>query len=211
MSMRLVAILFTAALVWAQTPAQKPAPAAAKAVAPAKNFKEIGSPSAPLTIEVFSDYECPSCRSLWMDTMPQIMRDYVTSGKVRIVHRDFPLPQHQYTRLATRYANAAGQIGRYELVVDQIFKTQPTWAGNGNVDAEVAKVLPPGEMQKVRDLVKNDMHLDDTVTADVSLGQQIPLNETPTMLLIYKGKRDKVAGALPYNVMKSYLDQILSK
>jgi protein-disulfide isomerase len=209
--MRLFAILFTAAaMVSAQTPAQKPA-ATAKAVAPAKNFKEIGSPSAPLTIEVFSDYECPSCRSLWMDTMPQVMRDYVTPGKVRIVHRDFPLPQHQYTRLATRYANAAGQIGRYELVIDQIFKTQPTWSGNGNVDAEVAKVLPPGEMQKVRDLVKNDMHLDDTVTADVALGQQIPLAETPTMLLIYKGKRDKVSGALPYNVMKSYLDQILAK
>jgi len=209
--MRLFAILFAAAaMVSAQTPAQKPA-ATAKAVAPAKNFKEIGSPSAPLTIEVFSDYECPSCRSLWMDTMPQVMRDYVTPGKVRIVHRDFPLPQHQYTRLATRYANAAGQIGRYELVIDQIFKTQPTWSGNGNVDAEVAKVLPPGEMQKVRDLVKNDMHLDDTVTADVALGQQIPLAETPTMLLIYKGKRDKVSGALPYNVMKSYLDQILAK
>jgi protein-disulfide isomerase len=210
--MRFAAILFTtAALVSAQAPAQKPAAATAKAVAPVKNFKEIGSASAPLTLEVFSDYECPSCRSLWMDTMPQVMRDYVTPGKVRIVHRDFPLPQHQYTRLATRYANAAGQIGRYELVIDQIFKTQPTWAGNGNVDAEVAKVLPPGEMQKVRDLVKNDMHLDDTVTADVTLGQQIPLSETPTMLLIYKGKREKISGALPYNIMKSYLDQVLSK
>ena len=221
--MRLSAILFFASslatsLLQAQPAAPKPAAAvakasapAAKAAAPAKNFKESGSPSAPLVIEVYSDYECPSCRALWMDTIPQLIREYVTTGKVRLLHRDFPLPQHQYTRLATRYANAAGQIGRYELVVDQIFKMQPAWAANGNVDAEVAKVLPPGEMQKVRDLVKNDMHLDDSVTADLAQGQVDRLSQTPTMEIVYKGNRQQIAGALPYNVLKSYIDQILSK
>lgn len=229
--MRLAAILFSAAgLLSAQTSSPKPAASTAKAAsaagaptakaasaagAPAakaaKNFKESGSPTAPLTIEVYSDYECPSCRALWMDTLPGVIRDYVSTGKVRLVHRDFPLPQHQYTRLATRYANAAGQIGRYELVVDQIFKMQPVWASNGNVDAEVAKVLPPGDMQKVRDLVKNDIHLDDTVTADLQQGQADHLTQTPTMEVVYKGNRQQIAGALPYNVLKSYIDQILSK
>ena len=214
--MRLAAILFAAAsLLPAQTSAPKTTASAAKSAAatpvPAKNFKEIGSASAPITLEVYSDYECPSCRALWMDTLPQVVKDYVTPGKVRIIHRDFPLPQHQYTRLATRYANAAGQIGRYELVFMQIFKTQPAWASNGQVDAAVAQVLPPGEMQKVRDMVKTDMHLDDTVTADLQMGQNDHLTQTPTIEVVYKGKRDQIAGALPYSVLKSYLDQMLSK
>jgi protein-disulfide isomerase len=216
--MRLAATLIAAAsLLSAQTSAPKSAAPAAKAAAatpapaPAKNFKEIGSASAPITIEVYSDYECPSCRALWIDTMPLVMKDYVTPGKVRIIHRDFPLPQHQYTRLATRYANAAGQIGRYELVFTQIFKTQPTWASNGQVDAAVAQVLPPGEIQNVRDLVKNDMHLDDTVTSDLQMGQNDRLTQTPTMEVVYKGNRQQIAGALPYSVLKSYLDQMLSK
>jgi protein-disulfide isomerase len=210
--------LATAGVLAAQAPAQKPlavASAAAKpatAAAPApKNFKEIGLASAPITIEVYSDYECPSCRGLWIDTMPSVMREYVQSGKVRIIHRDFPLPQHQHTREATKYANAAGQIGRYELVFEQIFKTQPTWTVNGNVDAEVTKVLPPGEMQKVREIVKNDSHLDDSVNAELAMGQRDAIGETPTMFITYKGKREKVAGYLPYNILKSYLDQKLSK
>ena len=210
--MRLTALLFLAAsLLPAQTAAPKSTVRAAKAAAPARNFKESGSPSAPLTIELYSDYECPSCRALWMDTMPQLIREYVTTGKVRLVHRDFPLPQHQFTRLATRYANAAGQIGRYELVVDQIFKTQPAWATNGNIDAEVAKVLPPGDMQKVREIVKSDLHLDDTVTTDLAQGQKDQLTQTPTIEVVYKGERKQIAGALPYNVLKSYIEQILSK
>ena len=210
--MRSAALLFIAAsLLPAQTAAPKSAAPVAKATAPAKNFKETGSPSAPITIELYSDYECPSCRGLWMDTMPQVIREYVVTGKVRLVHRDFPLPQHQYTRLATRYANAGGQIGRYETVVDQIFKTQPIWAANGNIDAEVAKVLPPGEMQKVRDMVKNDMHLDDSVTVDLAQGQTDRLTQTPTMEIVHKGNRQQVAGALPFNVLKSYLDQMLAK
>jgi protein-disulfide isomerase len=210
----LASLLAAAGLLTAQTPAQKPAPAAraATAAAPAqKNFKEIGSASAPVTIEVYSDYECPSCRGLWMDTMPSVMRDYVATGKVRIIHRDFPLPQHQHTREATKYANAGGQIGRYELVTDQIFKTQPIWAANGNVDAEVAKVLPPGEMQKVREIVRTDTHLDDSVQSDLTMGQNDRLDQTPTMFITAKGKRQRVAGFLPYSVLKSYLDQLMAR
>ena len=59
-------------------------------------------------------------------------------------------------------------IGKYDLVANQIFQSQPIWAQNGNVDAEVAKVLSPAEMQKVRELVRTDQHLDDSVTKDVT-------------------------------------------
>src|SRR5947209_2396021 len=118
------------------------------------NFKEAGSANAPITLELFTDYQCPSCRMFYMDELPQVMSQYVATGKVRLIHRDFPLPQHQYSKVATKYANAAGQVGMYDVVAGQIFKTQQEWEQNGNVDGEVAKVVPPATMQKIRELVK---------------------------------------------------------
>jgi protein-disulfide isomerase len=207
------ALLLTAQPPSATGPAHKRTIPEHKAAAPpvAKNFKLSGSPSAPITLEVYTDYECPSCRTLYMDVLPPLEAQYVATGKVQLLHRDFPLTQHQYSRLAAKYANAAGQIGRYELVASQLFKTQPEWAQNGNVDATVAKVLPPGEMQKVRELVKSDPHLDDTVTADLAMGARDNLNQTPTMIIVNRGKRQKIDGAVPFNILKSYLDQILAK
>jgi protein-disulfide isomerase len=96
-------------------------------------------------------------------------------------------------------------------VAAQIFKTQQEWDQNGNVDTEVAKVVPPGEMQKIRELVKNDAHLDDTVTTDMAMGSRDGLNQTPTLVVVQNGKRQKIDGMVPFNILKSYLDQKLAK
>jgi protein-disulfide isomerase len=203
--MRLLLLLIPSLALLAQ-------PTIKKASAPAmKNFKESGSPDAPLTLELYTDYQCPSCRSFFLDVLPSVISQYVATGKLRLIHRDFPLPQHPYSKLAARFANAAGQIGRYDTVSTQIFKTQQEWEQNGNVDGEVAKVLPPGEMQKVRELVKSDGHLDDSVTADVALGNQDRLNQTPTMVIVSRGKRQKIDGPLPFPILKTYLDELLAK
>lgn len=184
-----------------------------KAAAPAavKNFKLSGSPAATITIEVYTDYECPSCRNLYLQTLPELITQYVAKGKVQLLHRDFPLPQHQYSKIATRYANAAGQLGQYDIVANQLFKTQAEWSQNGNVDGTVAKVVAPGDLQKIRDLVKNDTHLDDTVTTDVAMANKDGLNQTPTLVVVNKGKRQKIDGFVPFMILKSYIDQQLAK
>ena len=206
--MRLFLLLIPALALLAQTPVHK---VSAPSAAPVKNYKEAGSPGAPVTIELFTDFQCPTCRNFYMNVIPSVMTDYVATGKVRLIHRDFPLPipQHVYNRLAARYADAAGQIGRYELVAMQIFKTQPEWDQNGNVDGEVAKVVPPAEMQKIRDIVKNDAHLNDTIEADVAIGNQDRINETPTMMIVSHGKRERVSGFVPYDILKAFIDQKL--
>jgi protein-disulfide isomerase len=197
-------------------PATKTAPAVktsavAKAPAAVANYKEMGSPSAAITFEAYTDYECPHCALFFRDTVPQIMAQYVNTGKIKFLHRDFPLSQHSHAQLAARFANAAGQIGQYELVVNQIFKTQETWAKTGNIDAEVAKVLPPGAMQKVRDIVKNDAHLDDSIKKDVDMAMNVDhVPSTPTVVIVSKGKREVISTVLPFSTWKSYLDQKLA-
>jgi protein-disulfide isomerase len=208
----LASILFLTAQTPPSAPHKRTTPEHKAAPLPAaNNFKLSGSPSAPITLELYTDYECPSCRMLYMEVLPPLEAEYVATGKIRLLHRDYPLPQHQYSKLAARYANAAGQIGKYEVVASQIFKTQPDWSQNGNVDGVVAKVLSPAEIAKVRDLVKGDTHLDDTVTADVAMGNRDNLNQTPTLIIVKNGKRQKIDGSLPFGILKSYLDQMLAK
>ena len=56
----------------------------------------------------------------------------------------------------------------------------------------------------------NDAHLDDTVSADVAAGQQVQLNQTPTMIVTYKGKSQLLAPVPQYDLLKSYLDELLA-
>ena len=92
-------LLLLPALLPAQTPApHKTSAPGHKAVtaAPVTNFKESGSPDAPVTIDLYTDYQCPSCRVFYLDKLPALINDFVQTGKVRLIHRDFPLPMHQF-------------------------------------------------------------------------------------------------------------------
>ena len=49
----------------------------------------LGKKDAPVTIIEFSDYQCPFCRKFWQDTLPSIKKDYIDTGKVKLVYRYF--------------------------------------------------------------------------------------------------------------------------
>ena len=172
-------------------------------------YKESGSPKAPVTLEIYSDYQCPHCAVFYITVFPRFVEEYVKTGKVRVVHRDFPLSQHPFARLAARYANAAGETGYYDKVVNQLFESQPEWGENGNVDAAVARVLPPEAMLKVRSLVKSDPKLDATVADDLSIVAREGINQTPTLVFIYKGTWRKVAGYPSFDLLRTYLEELL--
>src|SRR5882672_3661902 len=79
-------------------------------------LKALGAPGAPITLEVFSDFQCPSCKALHEETLRPLVTDYVNNGKVYLIHRDFPLAMHAYSRTAALYANASFRLNRYEAV-----------------------------------------------------------------------------------------------
>ena len=60
--------------------------------------KAFGSKNAPVVIEEFSDYQCPACKTLYTTTNRLLMDNYVTTGKVYLLHRDFPLAMHAHSR-----------------------------------------------------------------------------------------------------------------
>jgi protein-disulfide isomerase len=174
-----------------------------------RNYKESGSPAAKVTCEIYSDYQCPSCAMAYATSVPPLVNDYVKTGKVKLVHRDYPLPQHPYARLAAKYVNAAGKLGFYDAAVDYIFRTQPVWEKDGSLDAQMAKLLPPPAMAKVRLLVANDRTLDETVAEDMAMAMRDKINQTPSMVVVANGKRQLIVPIPSANLLKSYLDDLL--
>lgn len=189
------------------TPNAIPAPSGA--AAPGQLYKQSGPADAPIVMEVFTDYQCPDCADFYQDILPLLEKRY--AGKIKLIHRDYPLVRHQYARLAARYANAAGLEGQYQPVVEQLFKTQKTWVEDGNIDAQVAAVVPAREMAKIRTLVKDEAKMDRMLDADVALGQNDVIRFTPTVVIVKNGDRHQIAPISDIGQLEAYLDGVVAK
>ena len=187
-----------------------PAPQSAAGLSDVDPHKAFGSKNAPVTMEVFSDFQCPACKTLFTTTNRRLMDDYVSSGKVYLIHRDFPLAMHAHSRVAARYARAAAQLGKVEPVEQALFQNQEKWEQSGDVDGTVADVLSPTEMTKVRALVKGGT-LDAAIDKDYALGQTYRINQTPTTVFHCKGQTYPYSGVMTYDILKQFLDQLLSQ
>jgi protein-disulfide isomerase len=172
--------------------------------------KSFGNPSAPLTIELFSDFQCPSCRALHMQELPLIMKDFVNPGKAYLVYKEFPLSQHAHSKEAATLACASARVGKYEQVADALFQNQPSWETSGRVFETVASVLTPAERTKVQALAKDPAVIKE-VEDDLQEGQFERVNQTPTMIIIRNGKKYPIGGALNYDLLKRFLDELITK
>jgi protein-disulfide isomerase len=129
---------------------------------------------------------------------------------VYLIHRDFPLPIHAYSRIAARYARAAAQLGKLGPVQQALFQSQEKWEVSGDVDGTVAAALTPAEMAKVRALVKGGT-MDALLDKDYALGQIYHLNQTPTTILHSKDQTYPVTGVITFETLHTFLDQLLSQ
>ena len=173
--------------------------------------KAFGNKSAPVVMEVYSDFQCPACKQLFTATTQRVQDNYVSTGKVYMVHRDYPLPMHAYSRVAASYARAAAHIGKCEPVEVALFQNQEKWEASGDVKGIVAAVLSPPDMKKVQSLVDGKT-LEPLIERDKQLGMAVPVNQTPTSIIHAKnGQSYPVIGFVSYDVLKTLLDQLVAQ
>jgi len=85
-----------------------------------------GNASAKVTLVEISDYHCPYCRRQTLQTMPQLMAEYVNTGKVKYVFVDYPIAQlHPDAFLSHEAAACAGDQGKYWQMHDLLFTNSP--------------------------------------------------------------------------------------
>ncbi len=172
--------------------------------------KILGSPAAPVRIDVYSDFACPACRTFHEQMLPLIVRDYVIPGKVVIVSHEFPLniPEHRYSREAAAYATAAARLDIYQPVADALFSHQSEWMNTGKVWETVATVLTAEQQKRVQALA-NDPSVLAEVARDVDAGNREPVKATPTIILAYGTQRFPIPWPVNYTFLRSLLNGYL--
>src|ERR1700704_1356880 len=90
-------------------------------------------------------------------SLPQIMRDYVTPGKAFMVFRDYVLTGqgHQYSKDAALVAAAAARMGRYQEAADALFRTQNAWAMTGKIWDVMPSAFGPEDLKKLQTLARD--------------------------------------------------------
>ncbi len=92
----------------------------------------LGEKKADVTIVECTDYQCPFCNKAFTSVFPVLKKDYIDSGKLRYIIKDFPLPFHTEADDASAAANCAGAQGKYWEMHDKIFQNQASWSGNSD-------------------------------------------------------------------------------
>jgi protein-disulfide isomerase len=109
-----------------------------------------------------------------MEIHQRLLDDYVNSGMVYLVYRDFPMPSHAHARAAARYVNAAARIGKWELIQKVLFERQATWSVNGDFEGSLASVLSADELAEMHRLVTEGA-VDEAINSDLALARSYHL------------------------------------
>jgi protein-disulfide isomerase len=173
--------------------------------------KSMGTKSAPITMEVYSDFQCPSCRQFFLNATTPLMNDYVASGKVYLIHHDFPLPMHAHSHDAAKWANAAAEIGKFREVETALYTKQDSWGATGKIDEALDGVLTPVEMKRVRSLLDSP-EVTASIKHDEDLAQAKGLSGTPSIFISHKGQTYPLpAAGATYSLLKQYIDFLLTQ
>lgn len=160
----------------------------------------LGDENAPVTIIEFSDFQCPYCKKGY-ETMELVKKDYIDSGKVKLVFRDFPLSFHPEAESAALAAECAYEQGKFWEYHSLLFENQAelskenykNWAQDLGLDTV-----------KFNDCFDSKKYLDE-VQADLADGQKYGVSGTPAFFV--NGKL--ISGAQPYEVFKFEIETAL--
>jgi protein-disulfide isomerase len=173
-----------------------------------------GDKNAKVTLIEFTDYQCPFCSRHFREVMPQIETDYVKTGKVRYVLREFPLEAiHPNAFKSAEAANCSGEQGKYWEMHDRLFGNQNTLAAKELPDHAKAVGLELPKFQQCFDSGKYAAK----VRKDFADGQKAGITGTPTFFLGLtdpKGSEvkavKKIVGAQSFVAFKEAIDSLLA-
>jgi len=171
-----------------------------------------GKPDSPVRVDVYSDYECPSCGAFFLQTMQSVFKDYADTGKACVVYRDFPLKVHEHALEAAHYARAAQHVSPqlWAKVAEALFRAQAKWSKDGNLDGAVAAILDSKEMDTLREAL-DDNSLYDAIGDDIQEGEAQGVEDAPTVIISGKNGTEEIEGALRYSALKPRLDSALGE
>jgi protein-disulfide isomerase len=166
-----------------------------------------GDVDAPVTIVEFSDFQCPFCARFFENTLPQLEENYIKTGKVKLIYRDFPLDQiHKMAGKAAEASECADEQNKYWEYHNILFSKQNEWANYG-----IPK-LKDYAIQLGLNATQFDQCLDsekyfNEVANDAQSAESYGVTGTPTFFI----GTQKFIGAQSYETFKQAIDAELGK
>jgi protein-disulfide isomerase len=175
----------------------------------------MGNSSASITMVEFSDFGCPFCGDFFSNALPGIEKNYIDTGKVRFVFKNFPLetlhPNAMAAAIAAECANEQGTFWKYH---DILFENQASWTQVSTTDA--AKTFKRYASELGLNGTSFDSCLDsgkytDRINKDEQDGSSYGVGGTPTFFIGNDKKGyEELAGARPFSAFQKELDSQLS-
>ena len=171
----------------------------------------IGNPTAPVTILYWYDYQCPFCQRHEQTAMLQIIKEYVDTGKVKVVFKDYQFlgPDSQTAGLASRAVWETAPSKFYEwhaAMYDKQDEENSGWGSKADVLALTKTVLGAADASKVEQLMdSSEAAYQSDMDADKAEGSALGVNGTPGTII----GTQLISGAQPYTVFKQAIDSAL--
>lgn len=165
-----------------------------------------GKDNAKVTIVEFSDFQCPFCGRFYKDTLSQIKKDYIDTGKVKLYYRHFPLEFHPQAKPLAIVAECANDQGKFWQMHNTIFENNDKVGTMTNDDYKKWAVNLGLDTSKFNDCVDQKQHAD-LIDADQKAGTEVGVSGTPTFYI----NGQQLVGAQPYASFKAIIDAELAK
>lgn len=179
---------------------------------------KLGNDNAPVQVYEFSDFQCPFCRKFYTEGFSQLEDEYISTGKVLFVYKDFPLEQiHPSANIAAQYSQCANEQGKWNEFHRTVFEEQNVLDG-GTVRSTVQ--FDENELKDWAEKAGLDMtelascvssgKYESEVQSDLQEGISSGVSGTPSFFI---GNNEKgftrIIGAQPYSSIKQAIDQYL--
>ncbi len=169
----------------------------------------IGNADAAVTIVEFSDFQCPFCKAFVDESYPQLKKDFIDTGKVKLIYRDYPLSIHPQAVGAAHAAECADDQKKFSAMHDVLFAKLKEWSGNPNaleIFAGYAKSIGLDE-KTYNDCMTGQKNLQE-IRKDMLDGVAVGVRGTPHFFI----NDHRLSGAMDYEkVFKPAIQAELDK
>ena len=188
-----------------------PAPAADITQVNLEGNPSIGDADAPVVAAYWFDYQCPYCKQEEQNVFPQLIKNYVDTGKLRIVFKDFQFlgPDSQSAGLAARavWEAAPGSFREWhKAVFDKQDNENSGWGTKDDIIA-LTRTISGIDTAKVEALMTSrEADYNKAMEADKAEGNKMGVNGTPSFII----GNEMIGGAQPYESLKTAIEEVLS-
>ncbi|MEA2920395.1 MAG: hypothetical protein QOF07_358 [Bradyrhizobium sp.] len=166
----------------------------------------LGPASAAVTITEYASMTCPHCAAFNKDVFPKIKSEYVDTGKVRYVFREFPLDIKAAAGSMLARCIAKDDSGKYFAVIDMLFKQQNDWVLKNTAETLTRIGKQAGLSQEAVEACLKDQALLDKIAADQKYASEVlKVDSTPTFFI----NGDKIKGEASFEEFDKRIKSLL--